>query len=268
MTSQRRPQRLDRDVLRQVVTVMTYVGTVAVNAAAVVIPLGGQTTAQLSDRFPALVVPADYVFSIWSVIYVLLLAFTVTQALPGRREDPTLRRLGYLPSLAGVLNAMWVVLWQYQVFVLTVPVMVALLVTLIGIWLRLREPGMGRGRLDGWLVVLPFSVYLGWITVATIANVSQQLYGAGFRGGPFPEPAWAVAVLLFGFAIAAVMVGRRRDVAYGAVIVWAYVGIAVKQVAEVIVAVAALGMALTVLGLMVLVVVRSGRLDQAAAQTS
>jgi hypothetical protein len=220
---------MTRDLTRQAVTVATYIVTVAVNTAAVVIPLGGMTTAQLSDRFPVPVVPANFVFSIWSVIYLMLLGFTLYQARPSLRTDASLRRLGYLPALTGVLNAAWVLLWQYQVFALTVPVMLLLLATLIVIWLRAREPRAEDSVARGWLVLLPFSVYLGWITVATIANVSQQLYGAGFRGEPLGGDLWAAMLLLIGVGIAAVMVLRGRDVAFGAVIVWAYAGVTVKQ---------------------------------------
>jgi phosphoglycerol transferase MdoB-like AlkP superfamily enzyme len=221
---------VDRDLRRQVVTVIAYAVTVIVNGAAVAIPLGGSTTGELSDRFPVLVTPADYVFGIWSLIYLLLLAFTVYQALPAQRADPVLRRLGFLPAITGVLNTAWILLWQYQVFALTVPVMLALLVTLILIYGRLREPdATAMSAAFGWLVVMPFSVYLGWITVATIANISQMLYHAGYRGAPIGEDAWAFVVLGVGFAIAAITVVGRRDVAYGAVIVWAYLGIAVRQ---------------------------------------
>ena len=224
---------MDRDLQRQSMTVLTYVGTVIVNGAAVAIPLGGVTTAQLSDRFPVLVTPANYVFGIWSVIYLLLLVFTVTQALPSMRTNETLRRLGYLPALTGVLNALWVLLWQFQVFLFTVPVMLALLATLIVIHRRLREPAaMHESPMFGWLVVLPFSVYLGWITVATIANISQMLYLSGYRGAPLNEEAWSIIVLAVGLVLAAVMLIRERDVAFGSVILWAYVGIAVKQSAN------------------------------------
>lgn len=222
---------MDRDLRRQLVTVGTYVVTVAVNAAAVAIPLGGVTTAELSDRFPVLVTPANYVFGIWSVIYLLLLGFTTYQALPAQRTDAVLRRLGNLPALTGVLNAAWVVAWQYQAFLLTVPIMLALLLVLIAIHQRVREPAAhgSAGGLHGWLVVMPFSVYLGWITVATIANIAQMLYLAGYRGAPIGETAWAVIVLAVGVLIAAAMLVRHRDVAFGLVIVWAYAGIAAKQ---------------------------------------
>jgi hypothetical protein len=221
------------DAIRQAVLALTFAVTVAVNAAAVAMPLNGLRTDEISDRFPALVVPADYAFSIWSVIYVALLGFTVLQALPSRRESPLLRRIGYLPAIAGVLNALWVVAWHFEAFAVTVPIMIALLVTLIAIHRRVREPASRvRGRLDGALLVAPWSLYLGWITVATIANISQMLLWAGFTGGGIPQEVWAFGVLLVGVAIAARVVVRFRDAVYGAVVVWAYVAIAAKQTAS------------------------------------
>ena len=125
--------QLPSDRRRQWATVVVFLGTVAVNAAANVLPINGQQTGAISDRFDVLVIPAGYVFSIWSVIYLLLAAFTVDQARPSRAADPTLRRLGWLPALTGVLNTGWLVLFHYEAFVLTVPVMVSLLVVLIAI---------------------------------------------------------------------------------------------------------------------------------------
>jgi translocator protein len=248
---------MDRDLRRQLVTIVTYLITVIVNGAAVAIPLGGMTTAQISDLFPVPIVPANYVFSIWSVIYVLLLGFTIWQALPSRRTDPTLRRLGYLPALTGILNTVWVLLWQYQVFAMTVPVMLALLGTLIAIWLRVREPRAPVApAAQGWLVALPFSVYLGWITVATIANVTQMLYWLGVRDVLLSGPAWGALILVVGLAIATVMVARGRDVAYGLVIAWAYAGIAAKQASVEIVPAVAIAGAAWMLLLIVLTVLR------------
>jgi len=214
---------------RQVLTVAVFIVTVAINAAANALPINGQLTAEISDRFRVFVIPAGYVFAIWGLIYVLLGAFTVDQARPSRAADPTLRRLGWLPALTGVLNSIWVLLFQYEVFVLTVPVMLALLGTLI----RINAITFAdRARLRGtwaWTVRIPFSVYLGWITVATIANIAQTLDAVGFDGfGVQPEHI-ASAVLLVGIAITATFVWRFADVPYGLVIVWAYAGIVVKE---------------------------------------
>ena len=113
------------DTLRQVATVLSFLLTMAINVAANALPINGQRTGEISDRFQVFVIPAGYVFSIWGLIYLLLAAFTVWQALPRNREDETLRSLGWLPALTGVLNATWVLLFQYEVFALTVPVMIA-----------------------------------------------------------------------------------------------------------------------------------------------
>lgn len=219
---------MDKDLRRQAVNVASYGLTVIVNGLAVALPLNGLATAEISDRFPVLVTPAGYVFSIWSLIYLLLAAFTLYQALPGQRQQPELRAIGYLPALAGLLNAAWVVLWHFEVFALTVPVMLGLLGTLVLIHRRLR-PTRRAGGLARWVVALPFSVYLGWITVATIANISQMLYRAGYRGQPLGEETWALLVLAVGVGVATIMLLRELDWAYALVIIWAYVGIAVEQ---------------------------------------
>lgn len=237
---------MSSDRIRQSVTVLVFIVTVAVNGAANALPLNGQSTAEISDRFRVYVVPAGYVFAIWGLIYVALAAFTIYQALPSRAADPVLRRLGWLPALTGVLNTAWLVLFHYEWFVLSVVVMVALLLTLVAIHLRLWED---RDRLEGvafWVVRVPFSIYLGWITVATIANVAQTLASLGVDGGGIQPELIASAVLLLGLAVAATFVWRYRDVAYGLVIAWAYVGIVVKEVDTPLVPVVAGGTAVIV----------------------
>ena len=244
-----RPTRADRR--RQWATVAIFLATVAVNAAANILPINGQATGAISDRFDVLVIPAAYVFSVWGLIYLLLAAFTADQARPSRATDPTLRRLGWLPALTGILNTGWLLLFHYEAFVLTVPVMVGLLVTLIAINAvtfadRERLTGVAR-----WSVRLPFSVYLGWITVATIANIAQTLDALGFDAFGIDPPLVASAVLLTGAAIAVTFVMRFADTAYGAVIVWAYAGIAVKEAATPLVPWVAAGVALLVAALVV-----------------
>lgn len=249
---------MSSDRARQIITVVVFIVTVAINGAANALPINGQLTAEISDRFRVFVIPAGYVFAIWGLIYLLLGAFTFDQARPSRAADPTLRRLGWLPAVTGVLNSIWVLLFQYEVFVLTVPVMVGLLVTLIGIN---AITFADRARLRGacaWTVRIPFSVYLGWITVATIANIAQTLDAVGFDGFGIQPELIASAVLLVGIAIAATFAWRFADVAYGLVIVWAYAGIVVKEAQTPLVPiVAALGAAL--IGGLVLATILRGR---------
>jgi benzodiazapine receptor len=257
------------DSTRQAVTVLAYIVTLALNAAATTIPLGGQATNVISDSFHVYVIPAGYVFAIWGLIYTLLGVFTVWQALPRNRADETARALGWLPALSGLLNSVWIILFQYRVFPLTVPLIVALLVTLIAIHFRLDRSTNLRGA-RYWAIRAPWSVYLGWITVATIANIAQTLSYLGVDAGS-AAPLIAALVLLTGVAIAARFVVRFGDAAYGWVIVWAYVGVAVKESATPIVAGTALAGAALVAALVVMAMLgrrtagRVGRTTAAAA---
>ena len=220
---------MNKDLLRQIVTIVAFASTVAVNGLANALPLNGQTTGAISDRFPVYFVPAGYVFSIWGVIYLLLLGFTVFQALPSQRENPLLRRIGYWFAVGNVANSAWIFLWHYEQFGLTLLAMVGLLATLIVIYLRLSIGRAAVNRAMRWLVHLPFSVYLGWVTVATVANATTVLYIANWDGFGLSAEAWALIMLAAGGLIASAMIATRRDVAYTLVILWAYVGIVVKQ---------------------------------------
>jgi hypothetical protein len=241
---------MNKDTLRQWINVIAYVVTVIVNGLATSLPLNGQTTGEISDRFPVYFTPANYVFAIWGVIYLGLLGFTIYQALPSQRGNPRLRRIGYLPALSGILNTVWIFLWHYNIFELTVAVMLGILLTLIAIYLRLDIGRTAVSSAERWLVNSPFSVYLGWITVATIANVTTLLYYLNWDGFGISPQVWAVAILLVGAAVASTVILSRRDAAYAAVIVWAYAGIIVKQADTPVVAgVAAFGAAIVALAL-------------------
>ncbi len=217
-----------KDTLRQLAVIVTVIVTLVVNVLANALPLNGLNTGQISDRFHVYFVPAGYVFAIWGVIYLGLIAYTVFQALPAQRANPRLRATGWWVALGGLANSAWIFFWHYQQFLLTLVAMLALLVTLIITYLRL---GIGRSSVSAgetWAVRLLFSIYLGWITVATVANVTDVLdYLKWDRLGIAPE-IWMGIVLAAVLLIAVLMNFTRRDVAYAAVILWALAGIAVK----------------------------------------
>jgi len=205
------------------------VGTIAMNILANALPLNGQNTGEISDRFKVLFVPAGYVFSIWGLIYIGILAYAVYQALPGQRENPRLARVDSLFIVASVANVAWLFFWHYNLFLLTLVAMLTLLASLIGIYLAL---GIGRGVVpagERWAVRVPFSVYLGWISVATIANVTDVLDFVKWNGWGLEPAAWAAIMLGIGVVLAAAVVFTRYDAAYVLVFVWAYIGIALKQ---------------------------------------
>jgi hypothetical protein len=222
------PAATDGDLPRRVLTVASYLVTLAVNGAANALPINGQQTGEISDRYQVYVVPAGYVFGIWGVIYLGLGAFTVYQAVRG--DDPVVRRLGWLPAITGLLNIAWILCFHYGWFALSVVIMLALLVTLVAIYRRIREVA-DIDRLARWAVQIPFSIYLGWITVAAVANVAQTLDALGFEPTLLPGE-WLASIVLAAVAVTAGrFVFRNADPAYGAVIVWAFAGIAVKEAA-------------------------------------
>lgn len=220
---------MNKDQIRQVAVVIAVALTILINILANALPLNGQNTGEISDRFPVYFVPAGYVFSIWLLIYIGLIAYAVYQALPAQRENPSLRSTGWLFVASGFVNIAWLFFWHYNIFILTIIAMLLLLGLLTAIFLRL---GIGRlpvsNRMN-WSVHVPFSIYLGWITVATIANASNVLYYLGWNGSPLAPEVWTVIMLAAALIITAAMLVTRRNIAYAMVIVWATIGIAVKQ---------------------------------------
>jgi hypothetical protein len=218
-----------KDILRQISVILTVVATIVVNTLANTLPLNGLNTGEISDRFKVYFVPAGYVFSIWGLIYLGLIAFTVFQALPSQRDNPRLRVVGWWISLGGLANIAWIFLWHYEQFPLTIIAMLILLATLIITYLRLE---IGRGAApsaEKWLVRVPFSIYLGWITVATVANATSLLDFLKWNKFGIAPEVWMVVILAAVLMIVALMNFTRRDVAYAAVILWALAGISVKH---------------------------------------
>lgn len=217
------------DYLRQFAVIVATLATIVVNGLATNLPLNNQTTAEISDRFPSLFTPAGYVFSIWGVIYLGLLAYTVYQALPSQRTNARLRAIGWLYVASGVANSVWIFMWHYNQFALSLVVMLVLLVSLILIYQRLNPWRAAATKGERWTTHIPFSIYLGWITVATVANVATVLLDIGWDGWFWPQTAWALAMISIATLIGLFFAMLKRDVAYVAVLVWAFVGIAVKQ---------------------------------------
>lgn len=224
-----------KDTLRQTANFVSVIIALTVNILASVLPLNGQNTGEISDRFQVYFVPAGYVFAIWGIIYIGWIAFTIFQFRPSQKESTRLRRLGYLFALSGIFNTAWLFTWHYNYFGIGVLVMLSLLGLLIASYLRLNVNLSSVSRTEWWSVDLPFSVYLGWISVATIANVTDWLYLIEWNGFGVAAQTWAVIMLAVASVVGLLMAFTRRDAAYLLVLVWSFVGIAVKQVSAPIV---------------------------------
>jgi len=220
---------MNRNTVRQIVNIVAVIATIVVNGLANALPLNGLTTGEISDRFQVYFVPAGYVFSIWGLIYVGLILLAIYQAAPAQADNPRLVRVGYLFALSCLANIGWLFLWHYEQFVLTVVAMLALLGLLIAVYLRLEIGRAAVSTAERWMVRVPISVYLGWVSVATIANVTTTLDYLNWGGWGISDQVWAVIMLAVGAVLAWAVGLTRGDLAYALVFVWAYVGIAVKQ---------------------------------------
>lgn len=220
----------DSSSILRYVNILFFTLTVVVNSlAGSTTILGGQLTSAVSDANPTLITPAGYVFSIWGIIYLLLGIFVVYQALPSQKGKEYQRKIGWLFALSSLINILWIFLWQYNYLSVSVALIFALLVTLILIYVRLGIGKLGVTLRERLAVHLPFSVYLGWITVASIANVAVALVSLGWDGFGISPETWAILVVAIALIITILMLIIRKDVAYSLVIIWALVGIGVKQ---------------------------------------
>lgn len=209
--------------------ILSVLATITVNGLANALPINGQTTGEISNRFEVFFTPANYVFAIWGLIYLGLLSLSAVQALAGQRDNPRLRRARPWIALSGPANIAWLLLWHYERFPLTMLAMLGLLATLIVSYQRLE---IGQGpvtRAERWAIHAPISLYLGWISVATIANATVLLAYWEWGGWGVAPEVWTMAVLAAALAIGWMLALRRKDFIVPAVLVWATVGIALRN---------------------------------------
>lgn len=220
---------MKRYALHRIITVLMTAFMIAVNALANILPINGQQTGEISDRFDVYFVPAGYVFSIWGLIYLGLTAYTIYQALPAQKNNPAFRKIALLYWISCAANAAWIVMWHYEYFPATLLAMSVILVSLIGVYTNLKkDPSFSSGA-PLWLTVVPFSIYLGWISVAAIANVSQFLVARGWGGWGIAPDIWAAIMIVVAGILGIGMAARFGSVAYNLVLIWAFAGIAAKH---------------------------------------
>ena len=206
---------------------------IAANGAANALPLNGRRTGEVSDSYPNLFTPAGVTFSIWGVIYLLLGAHVLYQLGLFRDRPDTaadsalLNRVGLLFSLSSLANTAWIFAWHYDLIPLSAVLLVVIL-TLLGLIVTTVRRAHLTGR-QRWFVAVPFSVYFGWSTVAVVANITVLLVYWKWDGFGVAESTWAVAIILVAMAIGTTTMVRNRDVAYGLVLIWAFIGILIRQ---------------------------------------
>ena len=216
-----------------ILNLLGFLGTVVVNALANILPINNKTTGELSDLYPNLFTPAGLTFAIWGLIYVLLAIFVIYQLIPSVRRDPQkvyfVQKIGPLFFVSCLANIGWIFAWHYEIVPLSLVLMLILLGCLLAIYLRLNVGKSEATKAEKYSVHLPFSVYLGWITIATIANVTALLVDINWNTWGLGEQFWAVAVIIVGIAIALSILFTRKDIFYSLVVDWALLGILLKR---------------------------------------
>ncbi|MUG95425.1 tryptophan-rich sensory protein [Scytonema sp. UIC 10036] len=223
--------RLDNDFLRQILTLGAIATAFVVNVISNIFPLNGLSIGEISNTLfrNVLIIPANYAFAIWGLIYLGLFAFAVYQFLPNQKQDPDLRNIGYLLVIASLAQSIWVYLFLDRLFFLSVVAMLGILLPLIVAYLRLEIGKNPVSRIKKWCVHFPISIYLGWISVATIVNVACALYAQNWNGGGISAEVWTLILLIVAAVVTIAIAIQYQDGAYTGVTVWALVAVGVKN---------------------------------------
>jgi hypothetical protein len=217
----------NKNILIKLLALISYILMIIVNALANILPINNLTTGQVSDSFPNLFTPTGLAFSIWGLIYLLLAVYLIYQLFSKKINLKLSNQVNILFIASSFVNSAWIFAWHYEIIWLTVLLMLVLLFTLIKISDVLNKEKLNSK--EKLLYKIPFGLYFGWITVATIANITGFLVSIGWNGFGLSETIWMVLILLVGLAIAIWRMHKDSNLAYGLVPVWAYFGIWLKH---------------------------------------
>ena len=193
---------------------------IVMNYLANALPLNNKTTGELSDSFPNLFVPAGITFSIWGIIYLLLVVYTIVQFTSA--DKTTINNISWLFAISCIFNALWIVAWHYEKLPMSLIIMSGLLISLIYI-------NMSISHLPTGIIKAAFGVYLGWICIATIANVTALLVSYSWNGFGISQEAWTIIMISAGTLIAATALYRLNNPFIGLAVIWAFAGIILKR---------------------------------------
>lgn len=207
-------------MLVKIITTLLFVFMIVMNYLANALPLNGKTTGELSDAYPNLFVPAGITFSIWGVIYLLLALYVVLQFFPAYSKVAT--DIGWLFTISSLFNGLWIVAWHYQRLPLSLLVMAGMLLTLLLINQRIT------GLNYDW-VKAAFGIYLGWICIASIANVTAVLVNYNWNGWGISEQSWTLIMMTVGMLIGIITLLKMNNPFVGLSVAWAFAGIAIKR---------------------------------------
>lgn len=221
-----------RDIIIKIIAAILYVGVIVTNYLANALPINNIATGEVSDKYANLFAPAGITFSIWGMIYILLGLYILYQfgafkKIKYKKEKELIRRININFIITSIANILWIFAWHYDYIGLSVIIMITLLIFLIRIANILRKQKFNTKEYI--LVKLPFSIYFGWITIATIANITTYLVSINWDGFGIPDNIWMIIILLIGTTIGIIRTMKDKNIAYALVFIWAYTGIIIKH---------------------------------------
>lgn len=218
-----------KNLLVKIFAAVFYVAMIVVNFLANGLPINNRSTGEISDAYFNLFAPAGITFSIWGLIYLLLGGYVIYQFKKTTQErEGLLKKINFLFIATSLANILWIFSWHYDYIGLSVVLMLALLTLLIQIANLLRSEQFTSG--EKLFIKTPFSVYFGWITVATIANITVFLVSVGWKGFGIADFIWTSVILFVGALIGIARLHKDKNIAYGLVLIWAYLGILFKHI--------------------------------------
>lgn len=219
----------------KIANITAFILMVYVNYLSNALPINGHTAGELSDKYVNYFVPAGLTFAIWGVIYSWFMVFLGFQIATffskeiDKKVSPIVGKIGWLFVISCLLNVTWLLAWHYEFVGLSVLLMVSFLGTLLYIFLKI---GVGKSKinnLEKWISHAPFSIYLGWISIATIANFTALLVSNQWNGFGIDNAAWAKIMIIIGLVLTVFVVIQRNAIFYALVVVWAFYGIHLKR---------------------------------------
>ena len=225
-------------ILLQIGILLGFLGTLIVNMLSVFLPINGYTPAELSDALVNFFVPAGLTFMIWNLIYVGLLALTIYSIkswfIKDQESPEFLDKMGIEFILASLANIAWIFFWHYQIVYMSLVAMLVLLGSLMSLYIRL---GIGENEnashAEKWFVHIPISIYFGWITIATVANITALFVDLGWdviiAPSIFWEVFWTILIITVATIITILTLWFRKDIAYSLVVIWSLAGIIIKR---------------------------------------
>lgn len=210
-------------MIRILLMTIAFLAVIVTNALANILPLNGQTTGEISNRILVLFTPAGYVFSIWSIIYLLLAIWIIAFWVNLRKGQIPSSKIALFFILSCIFNISWLLLWHYEFFIWSIAAMLGYLVALIALYLQYSNSERK------FTERLPISVNMGWISVATIANISFVLTYHNWSGWGLSDQLWTVIMLTVATALALHIRFHHFDIPFALVFIWAFIGIAVKH---------------------------------------